>query len=979
MKDMLIKKAIKYTFWSFMSITLILFILSWFVVIENKEMRGSDLTPSFTCINTTKHNHVVKEIKITDVIESSQLKNVNDSCGYNQDVYAWTKEKANEITFNVIVEESNDYNIGIDYLSLNETIIDNAISIYINDELETKSAENMRLMTSFTNESNTKSFDTYHNQILNRQKLLKRWDYTVLREHLLLNNEAVNFSFLKGDNKITIVKEEGEFLLGNIYLVNKSEIKSYDEYLYSHEGPNVENSLITIEAENSVYKNDVAIRAENEKSPSVSPYDSNKNYINIIGNFFSVPGQKVTYAFDVDQAGFYNITLKYKNNLNQNTNSYRNIYVNDEIVFADLESYEFKYLSDWQNETLGNGTDFRFYFEEGINTIAFEVDATYVYNSYNKIMEMIDEISELSLDIKKLTGGTKDTQREWDLDKYLPSAKVKLNEWSEEIDTVLSEIKVLKSKDQQSNQIEKKLENVKMKLTELKNDHNKLPGKMNLLSEGSSSASQALSLISVQLLKLPLSLDKIYIHSEEVKIPKANSNTFVNIIAGMQRIISVTKPVEESEETLDIWVNRSRFYVELMQQMADSEFTPKTGIKVKFSVMPDEQKLILANAADTQPDVALGVSGWLPYELGLRGAAADLRQFESFNEVLNNFAPGSVLHMIHDDKVYGLPETQDFYVTFYRKDIFDELGLTVPQTYDEIIEILPTLQRYGMNYFLPLSGSGGLKPLTATAPFIYQYGGDLYDANEFDEFQFKTAIDSSESLRAINEMIELYTLYSLPLQTSNFYDSFRSGTLPIGVANFDTYTKLMFAAPEIANKWDIDLAPGYKNNDGTINRDNMGTAQSVVVFEKSDKKAEGFEFIEWWLSTEVQQQFTYDLQLIYGEGFLWNSANIEAFKSLPMNESHIEVISKQWEYIHEVPKIPGGYIIEREISNIWNKVVFDSESTRVTVDDAVILINREIERKMQEFGYLDKNGNKIKNYILPTKEKVKLWQQQARN
>ena len=54
-----------------------------------------------------------------------------------------------------------------------------------------------------------------------------------------------------------------------------------------------------------------------------------------------------------------------------------------------------------------------------------------------------------------------------------------------------------------------------------------------------------------------------------------------------------------------------------MQQMVDDGFTKETGIKVKISIMPSEDKLILATSSSTQPDLALGVAGWRPYDFGL--------------------------------------------------------------------------------------------------------------------------------------------------------------------------------------------------------------------------------------------------------------------------------------------------------------------------------------------------------------------------
>lgn len=86
----------------------------------------------------------------------------------------------------------------------------------------------------------------------------------------------------------------------------------------------------------------------------------------------------------------------------------------------------------------------------------------------------------------------------------------------------------------------------------------------------------------------------------------------------------------KEDDELTVWVNRPIQYVELLQQMSDSYFTPNSNIKVKFSVMPNEQKLTLSNASRTNPDVALGISNYIPYQLAIRGAVMDLTQFKDF-------------------------------------------------------------------------------------------------------------------------------------------------------------------------------------------------------------------------------------------------------------------------------------------------------------------------------------------------------------
>ena len=44
-----------------------------------------------------------------------------------------------------------------------------------------------------------------------------------------------------------------------------------------------------------------------------------------------------------------------------------------------------------------------------------------------------------------------------------------------------------------------------------------------------------------------------------------------------------------------------------MQQIIDQEFTPETGITVDLCLMPDQNKLVLANSTGDAPDIAMGI------------------------------------------------------------------------------------------------------------------------------------------------------------------------------------------------------------------------------------------------------------------------------------------------------------------------------------------------------------------------------------
>jgi ABC-type glycerol-3-phosphate transport system substrate-binding protein len=224
-------------------------------------------------------------------------------------------------------------------------------------------------------------------------------------------------------------------------------------------------------------------------------------------------------------------------------------------------------------------------------------------------------------------------------------------------------------------------------------------------------------------------------------------------------------------------------------------------------------------------------------------------------------------------------------------------------------------------------------------------------------------------------MGESFTIYGMPLTTVNFYQDFRYGTLPIGISNTATYIKLVTAAPEIAGLWNLDLYPATVLPDGTQNRYATGSAQTSIMFRNTDKPQEGWEFLKWWMSTETQAEFQEQL-IFYGQDYLWFSANMEAFSRLDIPEEHKTVILEQWQWLQEPVRLPGSYMQERELSNIWSRIVFDGFNPRVAIDRSVIIINREITRKMEEFGYLE-DGERVREFSIPTIETVSEWMENA--
>ncbi|WP_197276454.1 ABC transporter substrate-binding protein [Bacillus sp. JCM 19034] len=500
-------------------------------------------------------------------------------------------------------------------------------------------------------------------------------------------------------------------------------------------------------------------------------------------------------------------------------------------------------------------------------------------------------------------------------------------------------------------------------LRSLADDIDRLVVRKNELSTGTNSVTAQLGNLLQSVIDNGIAFDRIYLYQDEAELPSKAG--FIQ--AQQAKLVRLFQSFGDQDYSIDrknpdhlqVWINRPRQYIEIIQQMIDEQFTPETGIQVDISIMPDQNKLILANAAGEAPDVAVGVNYALPFEIAIRGALQDLKEFEDFPEIQTRFPEGLHIPATVGDGIYALPDTMNFWVMFYRKDILESLELPVPETIDELQTYLPELRRRGMNFFYPTAGMPGIKLFPGTMPLIYQNDGRFYG-----ESIDRTHFNENASVEGMRQLTELFTIYNAPYDVPSFYQQFRDGSLPIGISDYFMYNLILNAAPEIANSWDIALMPGIESEDGEIQRWSAGGAESNIIFDDSELKDEAWEFLKWWSSTDVQIAFGNTLQITYGEEYIWNTANIEAYAGLPWNSSHKETIIAQTEWVTEVPRVPGSYMLEREVSNAYNSIILDGENLRTAIDLASKRINRETQRKLEEFEYI-KDGELIEEYPNP--------------
>lgn len=890
----------------------------------------------------------------------------NNNYEYVNDVLA--VKAGDTVTLNIDVPVSGRYVMSFDYLSYDESILPVEMGMKIDGGYPFYEARSMKFETTWV--SDGVDVDRYGNEIVSLPDKLIRWEHKEVMDASYRYSDPLPVELTAGVHKLELNIQEGTLLLGNISLEAPGDVAEYAGSTKA-EG----NALITIEAEDFYQRNDSSIHAIGEYGSSLSPLSATTTVLNIIDeDSFNEAGQTVSYQFHVDNAGYYYIGMNYRQSEKNDFPVFVDWKIDGEIPNSAFKSYQVEAANKFRTVTLTDDNDDKLsvYLEPGDHTISLTISADNLRYALEAVDEIMSGISDLSLEVTKVTGTNKDKYRDLKLTRYIPDVQDRLLGWVDELYSLAEQAQpYVNAKSPDKVAAFSYLLIAANQLKSLAEKPNELVYRVDELSTSVNSINTQIANFVDLINDNDISIDRIYIYQDGARLPKGQ-NIFQSIGTSLKRFgysfMGQSYSASNTDEShIQVWVNRPRTYVEIMQKMIDEKFTPETGIEVDLSIMTDAQKLILSNASGDTPDIATGINYSIPFDLAIRGSLVDLSKFDNYKEVFGRYSEGLLVPSVVGEGLYSLPETMNFYVMFYRTDILSKLGLSVPNTMDELIAMLPDLQMRGLNVYYPTAAMLVMRNFHGTTPIIYQMDGALYGDTALD-----ILVDSEATVEGFTELTELFTLYDLPVDVPNFYQHFRNGDLPIGIADFNSYNLILNAAPEIANSWSIALVPGIEDEEtGEVKRYMSGGAESTVMFSSDDEREQkAWQFMEWWSRADIQAEFGQRLQILYGDEYIWPTANLEAFERLPYPTSDKDIILTQAQYILETPRLLGSYMMERELSNAFNDVVVNGDTVRSRIDEVAKTVLRETERKLEEFGYIDSDGNVLKEYEVPSVEKV---------
>lgn len=777
------------------------------------------------------------------------------------------------------------------------------------------------------------------------QKEVYAWQTTPLADTSGLNEGNLKFYLTEGKHTIRIESVREKYVLGKIILKGETTLPNYEEIKVEYEknGYSTVDECVTIQAEKNALKSDKNLSATYDKaSVCVTPYSSTNIKINIIGSNWNTSGQFLSWDFTPKKSGLYKIAVCYRQDGSDGRYVSRRLKINGEVPFEEAEAIRFPYTKDWVVDYLSNEKeDFLFYFEAGKkSTISLEVTLGDMTELIRKANNVLNSLQNDYNSILTITGAEIDAFRDYKFDKLIPDVLKDFSIQAKALTEIYDKLYEITGQHSQSTAVLKEL------VYDLKIMSHKPKKIANRLSNFKSNLGTYASFV-LNCQQQPLSLDWISFTGNDDKTPILNNNIFKkswHVIS--QFLYSFTKDYnyssdfENGKEAITVWVGSGtiggRDQAQIVRRMINDTFVTQKNIAVNLQLVTTSS-LLSATLADVGPDVALQVDGASPMNYALRNAVIDLKQFSDFEEISKRFVDESMVPYSFDGKCYALPDTFSFPMMFVRLDIFDELNLDVPQTWEELLEVIPVINKKGMEIGVP-------HDFATYAMLMYQNGYDIYS-----EDALKTNMANKELLPVFEGFTELFTDYGLPL-SYDFVNRFRNGEMPIAIADFTIYNQLSVFAPEIKGKWSFFAIPGTKDSNSDINRSVASVGTGSIIMSNSRNKRASWEFLKWWTEESSQYRFATELEGLLGVSARYSTANINAFSMLNWSPFELESILKQRAFAKGIPEVPGAYMTARYFNFAFLAVVNSGEEPAEEIRYYSNLINEELKEKQKEFG-----------------------------
>lgn len=865
-----------------------------------------------------------------------------------------------KVTWKFTVPKSAKYAISVEYYNTKDTNTTIERMLYIDGKPPFSETRYLYLPRTWEydysyDEDGNRTFDhdMNGNDIRPVRTEVYQWRDYYLRDWVGYTMDPFEFYIEEGEHTLTLEANREQMAISKITLYPFEPAESYETKLAQWKAQGLTeqklDEAIRVQAEQPETISMQSMFPANDRTSSLTePQDPARIRYNILD--FDKCNMFADYTVTVPEEGLYRISVRFRQNTLIGMFSSRRILINDEIQFDEAQRLRFVYNTQFQSQVLGRDeTEFLFHLKKGENKITFEAVLGDMIDYVYEIRNMVEELNEAYQLILKITGPTPDANRDYGFGRIAGSAILTLAKSSARLYEMVDElVEITGEKGDQVNT----LETIALLFKQMSQDEYMIAANFTAFKNYIIMLSNWMYAALSQPIKMD-SFDILGTENEKAQdVATFNQAAWFEVKAFFMSFFMDYTTIgfkaegenEQYDDYITMWATSDRETMLITRRIIDSSFTPQynIGLTIKVITAGLDQAILAGIGPDIADMTTTDSITW-----GLRTAVEPLNQFEGFEEATKVIAPAALKTCTLYGTTYAMPKTMDFPMMFYRTDILAELGLEIPETWNELYDMMNVLQNKKLEIGMPI-GLNGLQI------FLFQQGIDLYVDDGW-----RINLDSHEALSAFETYTGFFRKYSSPVSWDT--SRFRTGELAIMISSNETtnssitfYNELMNYV-ELRGLWEMApmLATVIENDDGTqtLNYSTTVTVSGMVIPRGSNNPESSWKYISWYVSTDTQEKMRNETIAVNPlPTTKFNSANTEVYLSQPWTESEYKAVSKQMKMLAGITEYPGHYIVPTYVKNAFLDVYNNGKDASNAMLDRIYDINREISRKREEFG-----------------------------
>lgn len=317
---------------------------------------------------------------------------------------------------------------------------------------------------------------------------------------------------------------------------------------------------------------------------------------------------------------------------------------------------------------------------------------------------------------------------------------------------------------------------------------------------------------------------------------------------------------DEGTIELTMWtMHTTEAMINTLNAQVEAFEAENPSIKINIETLTYDvvyQRMMAGMNSDTMPNIFNGIEGHIAF-MQSKDALADVSDIIESKGGRDAFIEKYLDWVTKDGAVYAVPDWALYQGVWYRKDLFEEKGLEIPKTWDELKEVAAALTEdtdgdgqtdiYGMA--IPMDRN--MVAQQTYSQFLYSAGVNIFDP-ETGAYQFGEK--KEEAIKALDAMLEIYEESSPAGSVDWSWTDFRNALANGDIAMTSEWGAVVAIAqeqnPEMLENLSVFPFPG-PDADTYGENASFGGAYYMAIGKSTDEKMEASKkFVEFLFESD---------------------------------------------------------------------------------------------------------------------------------